>query len=105
MGTELDEWGYVTDLMKWEKHERFERGQAVTVNGKSHSFVLQSRVLVDKHMGVCYIGWFVVEKPIKMDDLGVPLFQETSISTGRPIPGRRSAPLVVESCCLHPHLR
>ena len=47
-----------------------------------------SEIWVFPKIGVPQNGWFILETPIKLDDLGVPLFSETSICLRNGTPGK-----------------
>ena len=52
------------------------------VNGRAHVTAKTSiHTWVFPKIGVPQNGWFIMENPIEMDDLGVPLFLETPIHT------------------------
>ena len=57
-------------------HEVLRIGRPNTTNPDSDFHV---SVWVFPKVGVTQNGWFIMENPIKMDDLGVPLFSETSV--------------------------
>ena len=66
-------WDHVTWFIVQLKHHIL----AVAIH---HTWAIQWQYIwVFPKIGVPQNGWFTIENPIKMDDLGVPLFLETPI--------------------------
>ena len=76
MGKVQLEWVYWMSGPGWKKTSRTSQGWMIRVAHKKSPMI---HIWMFPKIGIPQNGWFIMENPIKMDDLGLPLFLEPPI--------------------------
>ena len=69
-------WQLAKDDRCWHMYSQHKKSGPPESTRTNHAYIWMF-----PKIGVPQNGWFIMENPIKMDDLGVPLFLETPIYT------------------------